>query len=119
MSTLTSVKQITQYGPRDFDASFDGQYIGSFRTRFEAQTAFDDYVLGLCQDGLIDQPLAALSSYTCLGCGGPLPVGRGGHCDACVEWDAPSATVAGPDYPEPDELPIGNDPAPGRSALVA
>lgn len=29
---------------------------------------------------------AALSRYTCLSCGDVLPAGRGGHCDACVEW---------------------------------
>lgn len=29
---------------------------------------------------------AALSHYTCLGCGGELPAWRGSWCDACIEW---------------------------------
>lgn len=29
------------------------------------------------------------SAFVCLGCGDPLPAGRGGHCDSCVEWAGP------------------------------
>lgn len=109
MQPLTDLKVIRHYGPNDVDAIYDGEYLGSFRTRQEAQRALDDHAMRLIEDGLVDLPLTLLntpvSQYPCLGCGGVLPVGRGGHCDACVEWDDVP--------PEPDDIP-GADPAPGR-----
>lgn len=35
------VKQITQHAHNDYDASLNGQYIGSFASELEAQTALD------------------------------------------------------------------------------
>ena len=46
---------------RDFDALFDGQYIGSFATHHEAQVALDDHALLLIENGLVDTPLALLN----------------------------------------------------------
>lgn len=45
---------------KDFRAEYDGNVIGYFSCYSDAEEALNDYVLGLCQDGLIDQPLAAL-----------------------------------------------------------
>jgi hypothetical protein len=45
---------------KDFDTHFDGQYIGSFATRTEAQIALDDHALYLIEQGLVDTPLALL-----------------------------------------------------------
>lgn len=45
----------------------------------------------------------ARRGYTCLGCGDPLPIGRGGHCDACVEWDDPPP-------PAPPTIDVETDP---------
>lgn len=33
------------------------------------------------------------SHFRCLGCGDSLPAWRGGHCQACVEWEPPRARV--------------------------
>lgn len=111
MTAFTDTKQIVfNRDTRDFSAFFDGQLIGCFDTRPEAQIALDDHSLRLIEDGLVDLPLTLLdtpiSQYTCLGCGGALPAGRGGHCDACVEWGdgvVPDGTPSD-DY---DDVPAG------------
>ena len=38
---------------RDFDAIFDGQYLGSFATRQEAQAALDAHAYDLLRYGLL------------------------------------------------------------------
>lgn len=43
------------------------------------------------------------STYTCLSCGDPLPRGRGGHCNACVEWNDPSPSEPSPDLEDNDD----------------
>lgn len=86
MTTLSDLKVIRHYGPNDVDAIYDGEYLGSFRTRQEAQRALDDHALSLIQDGLVDQPLATLDAPTmqpCIHCG---DVQERASCDACVEW---------------------------------
>lgn len=45
----------------DFDATFDGNYIGSFPTKHDAENELNQYVLLLCEQGLLDTPLAALA----------------------------------------------------------
>lgn len=61
-TTLTTAKQIAyNKDTKDFDATFDGQYIGSFPTYGAAENALNDHVLLLCEQGLIDAPLAALA----------------------------------------------------------
>ena len=80
---ISTAKVITQHGPRDFDASFDGNYIGSFRSHPEAQQALNDHVMDLIEHGLIDTPLAALDAQPCIHCG---TVQERASCDDCVAW---------------------------------
>ena len=62
MHTLTTAKTITfNRDTHDFDATFDGNYIGSFATFHQAENELNQHVLLLCEQGLIDQPLAALA----------------------------------------------------------
>lgn len=55
MSTTTDAKHI-QYDreTRDWSATFDGQYIGSFPTPRAAEDALNDYALDLIEQGLVD-----------------------------------------------------------------
>lgn len=82
---ISTAKVITQHGPRDFDASFDGNYIGSFRSHPEAQQALNDHVMDLIEHGLIDTPLDA---QPCIHCG---TVQERASCDDCVAW--PEQTI--------------------------
>lgn len=62
MLTLTTAKVITfNRDTKDFDAYFEDQYIGSFPTMHQAENELNSHVLRLCEDRLIDQPLAALA----------------------------------------------------------
>lgn len=62
MTSLTTAKVITfNRDTKDFDASFDGNYIGSFATYSQAENELNQHVLLLCEQGLLDAPLAALA----------------------------------------------------------
>lgn len=61
MTTLTDLKRIGyDQLTKDFMASYDGNVIGYFPSYHAAELALNDHVLGLCEQGLIDQPLIAL-----------------------------------------------------------
>lgn len=63
MQTLTTSKVITfNRITRDFDATFDGNYIGSFATFSQAEDALNDHAMRLIEDGLVDAPLALLGA---------------------------------------------------------
>jgi len=53
MQTLTDLKRITYVHP-DYEAAFDHNVIGYFRTNLDAENALNDYALDLCEQGLID-----------------------------------------------------------------
>lgn len=68
MNTLTDRKAITRIITREngrveveYQAAFDDNVIGIFRTDHEAEIALNDYVLLLCEQGLVDQPLALMA----------------------------------------------------------
>lgn len=55
MTISSDAKRITyNRESRDYDATFDGQYIGSFTTHQAAKVALDDYALDLIEQGLVD-----------------------------------------------------------------
>jgi len=61
MQPLTDAKSIAyNRDTRDFDATFDGQYIGSFPNYSAAENALNDHAMRLIEDGLVDAPLALL-----------------------------------------------------------
>lgn len=63
MQPLTASKVITfNRTTRDFDATFDGQYIGSFGSYSAAENALNDHAMRLIEDGLIDLPLTLLDA---------------------------------------------------------
>lgn len=55
MATSTDPKRITyNRESKDYDATFDGQYIGSFPNHHQAEVALNDYALDLIEQGLVD-----------------------------------------------------------------
>lgn len=107
---LTTAKIITyNRDTRDFDATFDGNYIGSFRTMHQAECELNQHVLSLCEQGLIDQPLAALAEQAltaALADDEPVPE------DAePVNW---SSRAAVPEGTDPDDF---SDVGPERAKL--
>jgi hypothetical protein len=62
MQTLTASKAIVfDRETRDYAAMWEGQTIGFFPSYLAAETALNDYVLLLCEQGLVDRPLALLA----------------------------------------------------------
>lgn len=101
MPSLTTSKVITfNRETKDFDATFDGNYIGSFRTFSDAENALNDHVLDLCEQGLVDLPLALQAEQ------------------ALVAANPPHAAI--PDDTEPgdySDVPAGEG-EPARQTLV-
>lgn len=92
MTDITAAKSIAyNRESRDFDATFDGNYIGSFPNYSAAEDALNDHVLRLLEDGLLDTPLAALD---------------------------PADGVPGIDDNDPS-APADPDPSPGRRLVFA
>lgn len=53
MTIATDPKRITYVREsREYDAYFDGQYIGSYRNHHDAEVALDQYALELAIEGL-------------------------------------------------------------------
>lgn len=57
----------------DFNAYFDDQYIGSFATKHDAENELNQYVLLLCEQGLLDRPLGALAEQALIAANPPEP----------------------------------------------
>ena len=60
---VTPVAKLNDRGKRigtEYDASFDGQYLGTFATQQAAESAVNDHVYDLIDRGLVDG--AALAS---------------------------------------------------------
>lgn len=58
---------------KDYMAAYDGNVIGYFPNYSAAEEALNDYVLDLCVQGLIDQPLAALAEQALIAANPPEP----------------------------------------------
>ena len=103
MQSLTTAKVIAfNRATKDFDATFDGQYIGSFPTYSAAENALNDHVLLLCEQGLVDLPLAALAEQALLAANpvsDPEP--------EPVPWDAGRAIVRAAQAMATPALPLG------------
>lgn len=55
MTTTSDAKRITfNRETKDYDATFDGRYIGSFANHHQAEVALNDYALDLIEQGLVD-----------------------------------------------------------------
>lgn len=55
MTTTSDAKRITyNRTTKDYDATFDGRYIGSFANHHQAEVALNDYALDLIEQGLVD-----------------------------------------------------------------
>lgn len=61
----------------EFDATFDGNYIGTFATHSAAENALNEHVLDLCERGLVDLPLGLQAEQAliaaCAVAGPPVP----------------------------------------------
>lgn len=86
MQTLTDSKVITfNRDTKDFDATFDGQYIGSFPNYHAAECALNDHAMRLIEDGLVDRPLATLEAPVAIDPDEQIP----------PPWDSPCRNCGG------------------------